>query len=171
MRPHAVVVAGIVVGLLSCHEAAGPGPFSLALQETRLPPTIRLSAALRSDTLALIVLHDTSAAPDTVAYGMCAFAARIYNGSGYSHLAWQSVPSGATVCAMAMVSVVVPGHDSASLIAARIAPSPPDVPTPPSAGQVRSCINANGTLVELVAGIRDLPFGTAAPGEGSPARP
>lgn len=162
----AAVSSGVVLGVLACHEAVGPGPFSLSLQETRLPPSIQLGAAL-GDTVAFLVMHDTSAVPDTIYYGVCALAARMYDGDGFTHLAWQSVPSGVDVCAAVAVTVVVPAHDSVRIVAGRLAASPPGAPAPPSYGQVRSCINANGTLVELVAGVRDVIHAwTASDGSG-----
>ena len=151
---------GISMTLLAltpaCRQAAEPGPPGLGLQDTTVPPGLQFSAALGGDSLVYIVAHNITAVPVTLYHGTCAFAARIWNGPNFSHMAWQSVPAGDYVCDLALVDVPIPANDSARMIAARLAPTPPEIGPPPNYGDVRAYMKANGQVLELEAGIRDV---------------
>ena len=156
MRKALAVSMTLLALTLTCRQAAEPGLPGLGLQDTTVPPGLQFSAALGGDSLVYIVAHDTTAAPDTLYHGMCAFAAEIWTGPNFSHMAWQSVPAGDYVCDLAEVDVPISANDSVRMIAARLAAAPPDIGPPPNYGDVRAYIKANGQVVELEAGIRNV---------------
>ena len=143
----------LVVDLRLRHQGV-PG---LHLFVTQVPPAVQLTATLASDSLVYIVFHNVAAVPATLTYGGCAFAARIWNGPDFTHLAWQSVPpAGTYACPDWLQEVAVPANDSLRMIAAVLAAAPPGIGPPPTYGDVRAYINANGQLLELEAGVRNV---------------
>ena len=155
MRTPLAVSMTVLALTLACRQAAEPGVPGLDLQDTEVPLGLLFSAALGGDSLVFIVAHNTTAAPDTLNHGVCAFAARIWNGPNFSHMAWQSVPTGNYLCALALIGVLIPANDSARMIAARLAPAPPDIGPPPAYGDVRAYVKVNGQVLELEAGLRN----------------
>ena len=167
MRTSRAISVSAVALVLGCHQPVRPQLATqspglqdtvLDLQITKVPTTVQLTAALGGDSLVYIVFHNAAAVPDTIIYGGCAFAARIWNGPNFTQLAWQSVPPpGTYACPDFLAQLAIPASDSARMIAARLAAVPPDIGPPPTYGDVRAYINANGQLLELDAGIRSVP--------------
>ena len=88
-------------------------------------------------------------------YGACAFAVRMFGGTGYAVQTWQSVPSGSFPCRSIAYLAQIAASDSVRLLAAHMRGSAL-VDPPPTSGQVRAYASVNGQLLEMVAGIRDV---------------
>jgi hypothetical protein len=141
--------------VLGCRDASAPDLQQLHLMDSDVGARLTLSARLGGDSVAFLVAHNATNAADSILYGACAFAARIYTGPGFTHDAWQSVPREPLPCIMPLYIVHVAAGDSSSIVAARFTPQPA-IDAPPPYGEVRVYIVKNGQMATLVAGIRDV---------------
>ena len=155
MRATNLSIAPVLALALACREPTVPPGYGLQLQDTYVPPGVQFTAALGSDTAVFVVAHNNSNQLVSFYYGACAFAVRMFGGTGYTVQTWQSVPSGSFACIDIAYLAQVPASDSLRLLAARMRASAL-VDPPPLKGQVRAYASVNGQMLEMVAGIRDV---------------
>ncbi len=138
----------VVIALPGCDQPMSSIPLEQLLDPVVLHSGLTTSGMLRGDT-AFLVVHNSKVVPDTVLYGACTFAARVYTGASFTIDSWQSLPRSPQPCVDIGYMALIPPSDSTPIAVAPLE-------TAPTHGQVRVYYKVNSTLTMHVAGTRDV---------------
>lgn len=145
-----------IITASGCGEPLGPDSIAQRLQDTAIGPHLLLSAGIVRDAsgvpVASLVFTNTGANLDTVFFGVCAFAARLYATSTAGPVLWESISAQPLPCiSIGQLVAVSPGQARAVTVA-RIAAGG-GIAAPPSGTHLGVvAVVANGKLRLLNAG-------------------
>ena len=141
-------------------RATEPLPDVHDLQSIDLPAAVQASASVSPDStggLAVwLTFTNSGSVADTIFYGACSFAAQLRSLDGA--LVWDSRPTPELPCVMVGYELVLSGHSSRTILAARLAAVSGYVPPPPTGSfSANALLNVGGRAMVVPAGHVQLP--------------
>ena len=155
-----------LLSLLSLCDACGatePLPDVHDLQSIDVPAVVQLSASASPDSTGTravwLTFTNTGSVADTIYYGACSFAAQLRSLDGAAGpVVWDSRPTPELPCELVGYELVLLGHGSRTVLAARLAAVSVYVPAPPTGSfSVNALLNVRGRAAVVPAGHVELP--------------